>query len=383
MTDTDVNGSAARLATRLAFVAAGIAMASWAPLVPSAKARVGLDEAGLGMLLLCLGIGSVAAMPVTGMLAARFGSRPMILLGGIGLGLTMPALALASTPGALAAALLVFGASLGTLDVAMNAHAVEVEAASERLLMSGFHALFSVGGIIGAGAITVALAHGVSPLAATIGSALITLVCVAVAAPGLLRTTGESGGAVFALPKGIVLLIAVLVAATFLAEGALLDWSALLITQTGATTPGFSGIGYVLFSAAMTFGRLTGDATVGRLGPRLVLQAGGVVAVAGFSVLLLSPVPWIALSGFVLIGLGAANIVPILFSAAGRQKTMPAPLAIAAVTTTGYAGLLAGPAALGFIAHASSLQLAFWLLAVLVALVPLTAGLIALKTVAD
>lgn len=369
-----IDRPATRLATRLAFVAAGFAMAAWAPLVPFAKARVGVDEAQLGLLLLCLGIGSIIAMPATGMLSARFGARPMILLGGIGVALLLPALAIADTPVLLGVALLLFGASLGTLDVAANAHAVEIESAAGTPLMSGFHAMFSIGGFAGAGGTTLMLALGASPWIAAAAVAVLALAVIALAAPRLLRTAGGAGSVLFAFPTGVVLLLAALAAATFLAEGALLDWSALLITRKNLVPPALGGLGYMLFSAAMTLGRLTGDRVVAWLGPRKVLVVGGGVAVVGFVVLLAAPWSVVAMSGFLLIGMGAANMVPIFFSAAGRQNAMSPPLAVAAITTTGYAGILAGPAVLGFVAHATSLTTAFVLLAVLLTAVPLLSG---------
>lgn len=349
-------------------------MAAWAPLAPFAKARTGVDDAAFGLLLLCLGVGSVVAMPVTGHLIGRFGSRPLVLLGGLGVGLLLPLLALAATPVALALALLLFGASLGSLDVAMNAHAVEVEAQSDQPLMSGFHALFSIGGFAGAGGLTLLLTQGLPPAAAGIAAAILTWTAIALAAQGLLRTRSVDEAPGLAFPRGVVLLLALLAAVTFLAEGAVLDWGALLSARLGLTTPETSGVGYMLFSAAMTIGRLTGDRIVARLGPATVLCLGGGLAVLGFAALLLAPLPALALSGFLLIGLGAANIVPVLFSAAGRQTRMPAGAAVAAVTTIGYAGVLAGPAAIGFVAQATGLANAFWLLAALLLLVPLLAG---------
>ena len=170
------------------------------------------------------------------------------------------------------------------------------------------------------------------------------------------------------------MLIAGLTAVTFLIEGAILDWSALLITSKNIVPASQGGVGYMLFSAAMTVGRLFGDATVARLGARRMLIVGGLLAVIGFVVLLAEPLRPIAMAGFLMIGLGAANLVPVLFSAAGRQRTMPPALAIAAITTTGYAGILAGPAAVGFVAEAVGLTASFWLLAALMCLVPLLAG---------
>jgi predicted MFS family arabinose efflux permease len=296
----------------------------------------------------------------------------MIMLGGIGLVLILPFLAALSTPLALAAALLFFGASLGTIDVAMNVHAAEIEKARGRPLMSGFHAMWSVGGVLGAGGMTLLLSQGVSPVTGSIVGAVLALAALLYARPRLLVAQGGEAPA-FVRPRGIVLLLAVLAGITFLVEGAVLDWSALLILERGLLDQGMAGLGYMLFSIAMTIGRLTGDRIVGLLGPRRVLLWGGVVTLAGFGALLLTDWTPLAMAGFALIGLGAANLVPVVFSAAGKQTIMPAGLAIAAVTTTGYAGILLGPAAMGFVSHATSLPTAFWMLVALTAIVPLCA----------
>ncbi|MEP6067001.1 MAG: MFS transporter, partial [Paracoccaceae bacterium] len=177
----------------------------------------------------------------------------------------------------------------------------------------------------------------------------------------------------FAFPRGIVLLLAALAGVTFLVEGAILDWGALLLVNRDLVQLENAGVGYILFSIAMVVARLTGDRTVAALGQYRVLVYGGIATMVGVAVVLVSPWPLIALSGFILIGLGAANLVPIVFSAAGRQSVMPAGLAVASVTTTGYAGILVGPALVGFTADATTLPTAFWVLAILMAIVPLTA----------
>lgn len=362
----------ARLATRLAFFAAGFAMACCAPLFPFIKSNVGADEAQFGLLLLCLGLGSIIAMPITGIIATRRGARPMVLLGGFGLVLMLPLLGLVTSPLGLGAALFFFGASLGTIDVAMNLHGAEVEGRERRPLMSNFHAQFSIGGLFGAALMTLLLSFGLSfVLAAFVGAAL--ALCTML--PTRTRLLSVSGGdpVPFALPRGIVLLLAVLTAVTFLVEGAVLDWGALLIIDRQILAAQSAGVGYILFSVAMVAARLTGDRTVRVFGEFRVLIVGGVAVMIGVALLLTAPWPFLALTGFVLIGLGAANLVPIIFSAAGRQQTMPAALAIASVTTTGYAGILLGPALIGFTADATSLQGAFWMLAVLMAALPLTA----------
>jgi predicted MFS family arabinose efflux permease len=368
---------ATRLATRLAFLIAGFGIASWAPLVPFAKHRLAVDDATLGLLLLCIGIGSVIAMQFTGALSARYGAKPAIVAGALGLTVILPFLSVLATPAALAVALFCFGASLGSLDVAMNLHAVEVERAARRPLMSGFHALYSIGGFAGSTLMTFLLSSHLEPLTSTLCCAAVMLVALLLAWPRLLAGARGEKGPFFVMPRGVVLLIAGLAAAAFLTEGALLDWSALLIISAGLVSASKGGVGYILFSIAMTIGRLTGDSVTIRIGDRATLFWGGVLAVAGFIVLLTAPFAILALAGFLLIGLGASNIVPVLFRKAGSQTVMPPALAISAMTTTGYAGVLAGPAAIGFVAKAIGLHNAFWILAALICLVPLTARLVA------
>lgn len=364
------NQPAARFATRLAFLVAGFGVACWAPLVPFAKDRLGASDGLLGMLLLCLGLGSVIAMVFTGALSARYGSKPVIAAGGIGLAVVLPLLTLVSTPLTLALALLAFGACLGSLDVAMNVHAVEVERMEARPLMSGFHALFSVGGFFGSTLMTFLLSMQMGTLASTVPCAVLMFAAIVIAQPRLLDTTQQNDAPLFAIPRGVVLLLAALAAITFLVEGALLDWSALLITGKGLVDAARGGMGYMLFSIAMTVGRLCGDAITARVGDRMVMFWGGVVATVGFVVLLIATIPVAAMSGFLLIGLGASNVVPVLFRKAGAQRVMPSALAVAAITTTGYAGNLLGPAGVGFVANHVGLPGAFWILAALLLLVP-------------
>jgi predicted MFS family arabinose efflux permease len=371
---------ATRLATRLAFLVAGCAVACWAPLVPFAKERLGVNDKELGFLLLCIGVGSVLSMLVTGALTSRYGSKQIIVLSGFGLALILPLLTIASTPLTLGITLFVFGGCMGSLDVAMNVHALEVEHAASRPLMSGFHALFSIGGFAGSALMTFLLSASLTPLAGTIISAALIAITMAITTPRLLRAVQGSHGPLFVVPKGIVLLLALLASVTFLVEGALLDWSALLITGLDLVAKDQGGIGYVIFSIAMTTGRLTGDAITAKIGDKPTMFWGSLIAIAGFAMLLLVEIPVIALSGFLFIGLGAANIVPILFRRAGTQPAMPPALAIAAITTMGYAGILLGPAVIGFVAEALSLPKAFWILVGLFCIVPLSAHLATANT---
>jgi len=215
--------------------------------------------------------------------------------------------------------------------------------------------------------------------ASTLAAALLMAIAMGVAWPRLARADGGGSGPLFAVPRGVVLVLAVLAGIMFLVEGAMLDWGAILLTEQGLVATAHGGIGYILFSVAMLAGRFSGDAVTARFGDRAVLLWGGACAAAGvFVVLSASAMLGVAgaLAGFVLVGAGASNIVPILFRLAGAQQAMPAGLAVAAISTVGYAGVLAGPASIGFVAKTVGLAMSFGMLGILLCLVPASAHLI-------
>ena len=354
---------AAQTATRLAFLVAGLAIAAWAPLVPYAKARLGVSDGALGLLLLCLGAGSTIAMPIAGALCGRIGCRQVLLAGTALACIMLPPLAILSSIPLMAAALFLFGAGVGSIDCAVNVQAVLVQQAAGRPLMSGFHGLFSIGGIAGAGATSLLLGWGVTPLQATLLAAVLAAALIIAARPGLLPTPAPEPGAFLVLPRGPVLLLAALCFIMFLTEGAMLDWGALFLTTERGVAESHAGFGYAVFAGVMTIGRLTGDRVVQRLGGRRVTALGASLAAAGLLLAVLAPSWQAALVGYALVGAGCSNIVPVLFSAAGRQTAMPEHAAVTALTTLGYAGILTGPALIGFAAHATSLTTAFLALA--------------------
>ena len=351
--------------TRLLFLVVGLGTAAWAPLVPHVKAQAGLSEAQLGLLLLCLGIGSIAAMPLAGGAAARFGLRPVVLFGTGAIALSLPILASADSAAVLAPVLLLFGAGMGAVDCAMNLQAVAVETARGRPMMSGFHGLYSLGSLAGALAAGALLFAGLGIAAATLLAVAAIGVLFALSWPGILARAATTGGPAFAFPRGIVLLIGILCCVTFLTEGSVLDWSAVFLVQDRGVDAARATLGYAAFSVTMTGGRLAGDGIVARLGRRQVLVLGGLCAAAGLALTVLVPAWEAALLGYAMVGAGCANIVPVLFTAAGRQTAMPASVAVPAVTTLGYAGVLAGPALIGFVAQGTSLPTAFLTVAAL------------------
>jgi fucose permease len=261
---------------------------------------------------------------------------------------------------------------LGATDVAMNMQAVVVEKASGRAMMSGFHGFYSLGGIFGAVVMSALLWLGLSPFHALLSLTSVLLLMLAYCAKDLLPKSNNDNNPdnisgerepFFVLPRGKVLLLGSLCFIAFLSEGAVLDWSAVFLNSVREIDPVHAGLGYACFSVAMTIGRFTGDKIVNALGGTRVVLWGGLCAATGFLLVVFVPFTAVAFIGFTLIGVGASNIVPVLFTAAGNQDSMPMGLAISAVVSMGYAGLLAGPAVIGFIAELSSLNVSFGIVA--------------------
>nr|WP_256736564.1 MFS transporter [Pseudomonas gingeri] len=350
-------------ATRGIFFVAGLGMASWAPLIPFVKSRLDIDDGTLGLLLFCIAAGSMLVMPFAGRAIARLGCRTLILACAAVFCLILPFMMYATSAVAIGAALLVFGAVNGLLDVSMNAQAVIVERDSGQARMSGFHGFYSIGSVAGAGGVSLLLWAGLGPLQAiSLVAVLIALVVTQASAHLLARRPqegAESGGPLQALAHPAILLIALLCFFIFMVEGAMLDWSAVFLHTERSMEKSHAGFGYTLYSIAVALGRLYGDRLVNACGRQRMLMLGSACAAAGLLLIVLVDLPGIALAGFILTGIGLSNIVPILFTAAGNRPEVPSSFALSAVTLVGYTGLLSGPALIGFVAHHSSLSTAF------------------------
>ncbi|OKP52666.1 MFS transporter [Serratia marcescens] len=352
-----------QIATRAIFFLAGLGMAAWAPLIPFVKARLGIDDGALGLLLFCLAAGSMAIMPFAGYLIAKLGCRAVLLGAGALLCIDLPLLALLDAPLLMGAALGVFGAVNGIMDVAMNSQAIIVERESGQAKMSGFHGFYSLGGIAGAGGVSLLLLASLAPAQAIGLIALLIAILLLIVAGDLLAHGGvgerRRGGARWALAHGKILFIALLCFFVFLTEGAMLDWSALFLHAERGVAKSQAGIGFTLYAVAVACGRLYGDRLIGAVGRYRTLLLGSLCAAAGVLLTVTVPLASAAFGGLMLAGLGIANIVPILFNAVGNQKQVPPGQAFPAVTLVGYLGLLTGPALIGFIANYTSLALAF------------------------
>lgn len=364
---------AAQFSTRVAFFIAGFCLSSWAPLVPLVRDRTGIDDAVLGLLLLCLGVGSISAMPVAGYLVGRYGCRRVIVTASLIISATLPLLACLTRVPALAVAIVAFGVGVGMIDCAMNIQAVIVNDASRQPIMSGFHGLYSLGGICGATGMIAMLGASFLPFSAVLCVSGVTLFAIMIAAPHLLPHGSKEGAAVFVVPKGKVLFLGALCFIVFITEGAMLDWSGVFLVSMRGLDSAYGGLGFAAFATTMTGVRLVGDFMIGRFGAIRVMVLGSLCASLGITISLLSPSWQLAVVGYALVGAGSANIVPILFVALSRQTDMPQGSAVPAMTTLGYAGVLIGPALIGFIANASSLEVALALVAAALLVVTATA----------
>ncbi len=365
----------ARLAVATLFFANGCGLGSWVPHIPDVKLWHGLSDAVLGLALLAIAIGAVAALPVAGALVARFGSRPVTRAAALLFCAALPLPLLAPDFPTLLAALALLGVGTGSLDVAMNAHAVLVEARYGRPIMSSFHGMFSLGGLVGAALAGGAMQAGLPPTAHLDLAAAVLGMAVLAAWPALLPTAPSvSDGPLFALPRGRLLGLGALALIGLMAEGAMGDWSAVYLRMDLGATAGTAAFGFAAFSLAMALGRLTGDRLVARFGPADVLVTGALIGGGTLGAALLAGHPAVAVLGFAGMGIGLANVIPIVFSAAGRLEGLAPGIGIAAVSTAGYFGFLAGPPLIGLVAEASGLAVALGLVTVVVGLMALGAG---------
>jgi MFS family permease len=345
--------TAARCATSLLFLANGLGIGAWAAAIPLLQRRLQLSTGRLSLVLLAFAAGAVVAMPLAGLLGARLGTRRASL----GAGLVFTASLLlpqwAATLPALAAVGFLLGAGNGALDVAMNAHASQVEADWGAAIMSSFHAAFSFGGLAGA-ALAGWLARGLPGAELGLSLALpawLALALVLAAWPGL------GPGAPVAPPEApagpgrarldrAMLALCAMALLCMLVEGAMADWSAVYLASLGDVARAAGG--YAAFSLAMAVARLTGDRFVRWLGGGRVIQVGGWLAALGLALAALAPGQTLALPGFALVGIGLANVVPAVFSRAARQAPA-ASMGIAMAASAGYAGFLSGPPAMGLV----------------------------------
>jgi hypothetical protein len=351
-----------RAATFSVFFLNGAMIGTWVGQIPFVQERLDVSKGTIGLALLCMAIGAMIAMPLTGQVLDRRSSATVTRVAAL---VYLPLMALpvfAPSPVLLGLALVLFGAANGAMDVSMNAHGVAVERTLGRPIMSSLHAGWSFGGLAGSGGVALAVALGLEPrIEAVIASALLWLAAIGITARlGSASAHSEHGSSGFALPSRGVLLIGALCFLVMVTEGAMGDWSGIYLKHDLGAGASAAATGFAGFSLGMALARLSGDGIARRWGSGRLLSAGmGLVTLALGATLLIAD-PAVAVVGFALIGIGIANAVPLLFSAAGRVP--PSGPSLAAVFTVGYTGFIVGPPLIGVLADATSLPTALGVL---------------------
>ena len=358
----------ARMAARLQFAALGVLGGAWGVHIPSVKAQYGLGEAMLSTVLLAAGTGALLSLFAAGRIVGRLGARRATVAAASVMGATL-ALALV-WPGLvlLLLSMLLFGAAMSLFDVAINTEGTALESLSGRTVMSNLHGMFSLGAMAGAALTGALLRAGVAPVLqlAAIGAAIVGSVVLAARAMLDAHPAPEAGEpqAHFAWPKGLLLVIGLMIFAGMSAEGVMYDWSVLYLKQEVGMTQDAAAMGYAAFAGAMAGSRFAGDALRARYPERWLLRGGAALAALSMAVVLWSGHPALSIVGYALIGAGLAPVVPILYNAATRVPGTSRAAAIAAVSSIGYAGFMTGPPLIGGIAQAVSLTAAMFVVVV-------------------
>ena len=376
--DPEIQLSAQRLSTRFSFFGLGFATAAWAPLIPFAQQRLHFNHADFGLLLLCSGLGAMLAMPATGKIVQRVGCRVPIGFALLLLAVLLPSLSLWTTPLMMAITLFLFGTAAGSLGVALNIQAVVVEKNSLKSLMSGFHGMASLGGLAGVLTITALLALSISAVMSAFAVSLLLVIIVFLSVPYNIKavenTLLEASSKVKKsirqrLPQPLIILIGIACFIIFMTEGAAMDWSGIYLTQQYGVNTAFAGLAYTFFAIAMTTGRFTGDYLIRYFGEKKLLTYSAICATLGLALVSIAPYWWLVLVGYTLVGTGCSNIVPIMFSRAGRQTVMPSAVALSCVSTMAYTGILVGPAFIGMVSELIGLSTVFMALSGLLLLI--------------
>jgi MFS family permease len=364
-----------RLAVTALFLANGSGIGLWAATIAPIKLLYGLSDFQLSMVLLAFAIGAILTMTMAGHIAARFGSARVALLTGLAFVLVIPIPAFMPNLVTLSLAILLFGACNGAMDVAMNGHGAIVEKLHGRPIMSSFHAAFSLGCLVGAGAGSFILAAGFGPTA-TMSCAGIwgALLVIGFASSLHVPETGPREVPVgFVMPSRAALLVGSLAFLTMFAEGAIADWAGVYLVTTTGTTTAVAAWGYGSFAITMMIGRLVGDRFVHAFGTAKVVAFGAAIAVIGLAIPLAVPRVEAAMLGYALAGIGIANIIPVMFSAGGRAVPDHPSIGVAMAATCGYAGFLLSPPLIGVFAETLGLRIALISLAVALLIVALAA----------
>jgi MFS family permease len=356
-----VSRQANRRGVSIFFFLHGLCFASWASRIPTIQSELNLSASSLGTILFALPLGFFISLAFAGWLIAKIGSKKAVVLSSALYSFSLVGIGLSTSPLQVAASLLLFGFFANMLNISVNTQAVAVEELYQKRLMATFHGLWSVAGFAGAALGTWMIGKSVPPLQHFVLVCLFVLTGIAISAFYLVEKDKPSDkkSPILALPDKSLLGLGLIAFCSMMVEGAMFDWSGVYFMNVIKVNSELTGIGYTTFMVSMAGMRFLADALAGRFGLRWILQASGLLATIGLLLAVVLPQLIPALLGFLLIGMGVSSVVPMVYSAAGKSKTMSAGMAITAVSSLGFMGFLIGPPLMGFIADASSLRGSF------------------------
>lgn len=362
-----VNSKAHRIAVSAFFFLAGLTMASWASRIPDIKEKLELSEAGLGAVLFALPVGQLLSLPLAGFLIQKFSSRNIVIAAAVMLPLALLSLAVTASVTQLVAALILFGVFANLINISMNTQAVGVEKMYGRSIMASFHGLWSLAGFTGAALGSFFVSAQIAPVMHFAIICAITALIILGAYKFTLPSQYDekTSQPMWVKPDKSILTLGIIALCCMICEGAMADWSGVYFQKVVESPAAFTTTGYVAFMATMATGRFFGDALVTKFGVKRILQISGVLIASGLLTMITLPYTASAIAGCLLVGIGVSCVVPVAFGLAGKSKTMSPSLALAAVSTIGFLGFLAGPPLIGFIAQITNLQWSFAAIAAL------------------
>jgi MFS family permease len=353
-----------RIAVGCMFFLAGICFASWASRIASIQQTLGLTDAALGAVLFTLPVGLMLSLPFAGWVISKTGSRNLLIIALIFYGIALVGLGSAQQVWQLIACLLCFGFASNSVNIAVNTQAVATERLYDKPIMASFHGLWSLAGFAGAGIGTFMIGKGIIPQHHFI--LILALMIAGVIYYSRYLNNDKSGatdGPVFVMPDKSLIKLGIIAFCSMMCEGAMFDWSVIYFKKVVLANGAWIGAGYTAFMLTMATGRFIADWFAHRFGLKRTLQISGSLTAIGLIIAVIFPYLFTAIAGFLLVGFGVSSVVPLVYSAAGKSKTMSPGVALAAVSTIGFIGFLVGPPVIGFIAGAASLRLSFTLIA--------------------
>ncbi|CAN5400389.1 MFS transporter [soil metagenome] len=356
-----------RVANAVFFFISGFGYSTWASRIPTIQHQFHLNDAQLGGVLFAMPVGLMLTMPLSGRLLNSFSSRRIMLIGALILNVVLVLMGLANSIWQLVALLFCFGSARNVLTLSINTLAVGVQSLYNKSIMVTFHGIWSLAGFAGAAVGYIAVYFNIAPgyhfLFASIALLLLTLYFINDAL--YQQPVPKKTVKFYVLPDKYLLKFSLICFASMACENTMYDWSALYFQKEIHSTKSAATAAFVIYMIAMTAGRFIGDRLVTRAGIKTVLKFSGIFIFSGLLLAVLFPVNYVAIPGFILVGLGVSCIVPMVFALAGRSKNMSSGTALASISTIGYLGFLLVPPFVGFVAHAFSLRLSFGIIALL------------------